>query len=98
MRKKVDRVFFDEYGAMHEGWLLAGFVAAIVAFVTMIIIVFAIAIGIANGVGCNQIGDAYSVDTEYKFWADQCFITLDDGSVVSEDSFRAIGVKEGWID
>jgi len=98
MRKFIKNIFVDEYGGIKFFWEITGFVIAVlVGAFALVAIIVAIAWPIQE-LGCSQKGDQYSVESDFKFWAAECFYALDDGTVVSDDKFQAIGVKEGWIE
>jgi hypothetical protein len=87
-------MFKDRYGMLKTGWLMT---IAVAIGIGLMLIVLAIS-WTASEIGCDQVGYEYNVDSDYRFFADQCFLITDDGKVVSQDNYRAIGIEKGWIE
>ena len=87
-------MFKDRYGYFKMGWIITFWVTVVIVAIIAIAGIF----WGAGEIGCDQVGYEYNVESDYRFFADQCFLTTDDGKIVSQDNYRAIAIEKGWID
>ena len=90
----LDRSFAYSGPELRIGWVFVG-----VAFaVCLAIVVFWLAIAKPiNEASCNEYAATAGghVETaDYRLWSDECYLTLDDGSTVTQSQHRTFQKKE----
>lgn len=67
---------------MIVGMLLVAVIVAIVLIVSVKVFV--------KEPGCNQVGDEYGLEADYRLLSKTCYVTLPDGRKINADNLRAV--------
>lgn len=92
MARKRNALFLDQYGHLRDGWAFAGIlIGVLLAAALLIVAIVAIAKPFIEA-GCNQKGEQYGLEADFRLLSNTCYVTLPNGRKIDAAQIRGVEV------